>query len=94
MLFSSSLHRVGGHIQHITCADDAAAYQDVSAVGYVDPVGVGAPSWRGDEQPRHEHFPGVGDHDVHLHAVSHLEVLHNQMLAALEVQRLRISFAN
>lgn len=74
----------------ITCADDAVGYGHLSAVGYVDPVGVGAPSRRGDEQPRDVCFPAVGDHYVHLHAVLHLEVVHYQMVAASEVQGLQI----
>ena len=51
----------------------------------------GAPSRRSDEQLRHEHVPGVGDRDVHLHAVPHLQILHDQVRASSEVDRLQVA---
>ena len=57
----------------------------------MDAVSVGAPSRRSDEQLRHEHVPGVGDRDVHLHAVPHLQILHDQVRASSEVDRLQVA---
>ena len=74
-----------------TCADGAVAYGHLLAVGYMDAVSVGAPSRRSDEQLRHEHVPGVGDRDVHLHAVPHLQILHDQVRASSEVDRLQVA---
>ena len=74
-----------------TCADGAVAYGHFLAVGYMDAVSVGAPSRRSDEQLRHEHVPGVGDRDVHLHAVPHLRILHDQVRASSEVDRLQVA---
>jgi hypothetical protein len=74
-----------------TCADVAVANGHLLAVGDVDAVGVGAPYRRRDEQLRHDHVPGVGDGDVHLHAVPHLQVLHDQVGAPPEVQRLQVA---
>ena len=73
-----------------TRANGALAYGHFPAVGHMDAVGVGAPPGCGDEQLRHDHVPRVGDRDVHLHAVSHLQLLHDQVGASPEVQCLKL----
>lgn len=69
--------------------DDAVADPDVGAARNVDPIGVGALVGRGDGQGGDANAGAPGEGDVHLLAVSELEVTHAQAVAAPERQSLR-----